>query len=50
MIILDNIGRSEYASSRAVQVSDKCFSCDDMIDRLVAGFILTCSSTQNVQF
>jgi hypothetical protein len=31
VIILDNIGRSEYASSRAVQVSDKSFSGDDMI-------------------
>jgi hypothetical protein len=29
---LDNIGRSEYASSRAVQVSHKSFSGDDKID------------------
>jgi hypothetical protein len=29
---LDNIGRSEYASIRAIQLSDKSFSRDDVID------------------
>ena len=32
MVTGDNIGRSEYASSRVVQVSDKSFSGNDMID------------------
>jgi hypothetical protein len=41
VIILDNIERSECASSRAVQVSDKRFSSDDMIEffRILMNFV-----------
>jgi hypothetical protein len=41
VIILDNIGRSEYASIRAVQlsISGKSFSGDDIIDWMSSLYI-----------